>query len=130
MADEKGWFDRQKDKVKSTFKVAKDSSLGKGFISAYNNVIGKEFGMIDGGTPDGVHSGTRGKSKGLKSAPKKPDQTGNRAVAKDQPFTLVETGGSKYYTDVQFKEIDLLERAAIKMGSNTLFVDKETGEIL
>lgn len=36
----------------------------------------------------------------------------------------------KYYTDVQFKEIDLLERAAIKMGSNTLFVDKETGEIL
>ncbi len=36
----------------------------------------------------------------------------------------------KYYTDVQFKEIDLLERAPIKMGSNTLFVDKETGEIL
>jgi len=36
----------------------------------------------------------------------------------------------KYYTDVQFKEIDLLEAAPIKMGRNTLFVDKETGEVL
>jgi hypothetical protein len=36
----------------------------------------------------------------------------------------------KYYTDVQFKEIDLLELAPVKMGSNTLFVDKETGEVL
>ena len=36
----------------------------------------------------------------------------------------------KYYTDVQFKEIDLLEPAPIKMGTTTLFVDKETGEIL
>jgi hypothetical protein len=36
----------------------------------------------------------------------------------------------KYYTDVQFKEIDLLEQAPIKMLSNTLLVDKETGEIL
>ena len=36
----------------------------------------------------------------------------------------------KYYTDVQFKEIDLLEIAPIKIGSNTLFVDKETGEVL
>jgi hypothetical protein len=36
----------------------------------------------------------------------------------------------KYYTDVQFREIDLLEPAPIKMSSTTLFVDKETGEIL
>jgi hypothetical protein len=36
----------------------------------------------------------------------------------------------KYYTDVQFKEIDLIEPAPIKMGTTTLFVDKETGEIL
>jgi hypothetical protein len=36
----------------------------------------------------------------------------------------------KYYTDVQFKEIHLIEQAPIKMGSTTLFVDKETGEIL
>lgn len=36
----------------------------------------------------------------------------------------------KYYTDVQFKEIDLLEPAPVKMGTNTLFVDMETGEIL
>lgn len=36
----------------------------------------------------------------------------------------------KYYTDVQFKEIDLIEAAPIKMTSTTLFVDKETGEIL
>jgi len=36
----------------------------------------------------------------------------------------------KYYTDVQFKEIDLIELAPIRMGTNTLFVDKETGEVL
>ena len=36
----------------------------------------------------------------------------------------------KYYTDVQFKEIDLIELATIRMGTNTLFVDKETGEVL
>jgi hypothetical protein len=36
----------------------------------------------------------------------------------------------KYYTDVQFKEIDLIEPAPIKLSSTTLFVDKETGEIL
>jgi hypothetical protein len=36
----------------------------------------------------------------------------------------------KYYTDVQFKEIDLIEPAPIKMSSTMLFVDKETGEIL
>jgi hypothetical protein len=36
----------------------------------------------------------------------------------------------KYYTDVQFKEIDLLEPAPVKMGTTTLFVDRETGEIL
>ena len=85
MAEEKGWFDKVADKSKSAFKVAKDSSLGKGFISAYNNVIGKEFGMIDGGTPDGVHSGTRSKGKGLK-APIKPDQTKARAVKTDSEF--------------------------------------------
>ena len=103
MATEKGWFDRAADKAKSSFKVAKDSSLGKGFISAYNNVIGKEFGMIDGGTPDGVHSGTRGKSKGLKSAIK-PDDTKNRAVRKDGEFKIIGAGGSTYYTDIQKSE--------------------------
>ena len=36
----------------------------------------------------------------------------------------------KYYTDVQFKEIDVLERAPINMSQRTLLVDKETGEIL
>jgi hypothetical protein len=103
MATEKGWFDRAADKAKSSFKVAKDSSLGKGFISAYNNVIGKEFGMIDGGTPDGVHSGTRGKSNGLKSAVKL-DDTKNRAVRKDGEFKIVGAGGSKYYADIQPSE--------------------------
>jgi len=103
MADEKGWFDRQKDKFKSTFKVAKQTSLGKGFINAYNNVIGSEFGMIDGGTPDGVHSGTKGRGRALKAAIK-PDQTKARAVKSDQPFTTVSTGGSTYYTDIQPSE--------------------------
>jgi hypothetical protein len=92
-----------KDKGKAAFKVAKDSSLGKGFISAYNNVIGKEFGMIDGGTPDGVHSGAKGRGRALKSAAK-PDQTKARAVKADQPFTIVSAGGSQYYTDVQPSE--------------------------
>ena len=36
----------------------------------------------------------------------------------------------KYYTDVQFKEVELIEPAPVKMGTTTLFVDKETGEIL
>jgi hypothetical protein len=103
MAEEKGWFDKVADKSKSAFKVAKDSSLGKGFISAYNNVIGKEFGMIDGGTPDGVHSGTRSKGKGLK-APIKPDQTKARAVKTDSEFKIVSPGGSQYYADIQPSE--------------------------
>jgi hypothetical protein len=34
----------------------------------------------------------------------------------------------KYYTDVFFREIYVIEKAPINM--NTLFVDKETGEIL
>jgi hypothetical protein len=36
----------------------------------------------------------------------------------------------KYYTDVQFKEIDVLEQAPINMSQRTLLVDVETGEIL
>jgi hypothetical protein len=36
----------------------------------------------------------------------------------------------KYYTDVQFKEIDILERAPINMSQRTLLVDVETGEII
>ena len=36
----------------------------------------------------------------------------------------------KYYTDVQFKEIEIIEKAPIKMSSNTFLVDKETGEVL
>jgi hypothetical protein len=36
----------------------------------------------------------------------------------------------KYYTDVQFKEIEVLEHAPIKMSNNVYLVDKETGEIL
>ena len=90
-----------KDKIKSGFKVAKESSLGKGFISAYNNILGKEIGVIDGSASDGVHSGTKkGRGKTLKSAVK-PDQTGNRAVKSDQPFTIVSAGGSQYYTDIE-----------------------------
>jgi hypothetical protein len=36
----------------------------------------------------------------------------------------------KYYTDVQFKEIDVLEQAPINLSQRTLLVDVETGEIL
>jgi len=36
----------------------------------------------------------------------------------------------KYYTDVQFKEIDVLEQAPINMSQRTLLVDVETGEII
>jgi len=36
----------------------------------------------------------------------------------------------KYYTDVQFKEIDILEQAPINMSQRTLLVDVETGEII
>ena len=36
----------------------------------------------------------------------------------------------KYYTDVQFKEIDVLEQAPINLSQRTLLVDVETGEII
>lgn len=109
---EKSWLDweidnavqKTKDKAKAGFKVAKESSLGKGFISAYNNVIGREFGMIDAATPDGVNSGTkRGRGKGLKSDVPK-DQTDERAKKSDKEFVVVEAGGSKYYTDIHKSE--------------------------
>jgi hypothetical protein len=36
----------------------------------------------------------------------------------------------KWYTDLYFNEIYLIENAPIKMGSTSLFYDKETGEVL
>jgi hypothetical protein len=36
----------------------------------------------------------------------------------------------KWYTDLYFNEIYLIENAPIKMGSTNLFYDKETGEVL
>jgi len=110
MSEEKGWLDRAqqraddiKGKTKSIFKIAKESDTGKGFINAYNNVIGSEFGTIDAGTPDGINSGTRGRGTLLKAAIN-PDGTQARAVSSDQPFLITSAGGSQYYTDIQPSE--------------------------
>jgi len=105
---EKDWFDKVKDEAKAALKIVKESSIGKGFISAQNSVLGYDQNGIDATNPDGVHSGSKGNSRAMGS---KPDQTKNRAIAKDEPFTIlsvnvkevkdgVETTRSKYYSDI------------------------------
>lgn len=103
MAEEKGFFDKVKEKAGSAFKTTKDSSIGKGFISAVKNVSGLDLENLDGSNPDGVHSGSKGKKKKPVGKDKKnPDQTQKRAAASDTPFTILgaEPGKSKYYSDI------------------------------
>ena len=103
MAEEKGWFDKAKEKAGSAFKTTKESSIGKGFISAVKNVTGLDIENLDGSNPDGVHSG----SKGPKATPvgvnkRNGDLTQNRAAATDTPFTVFAANDnkSKYYSDI------------------------------
>jgi hypothetical protein len=107
MAEAKGWFDKVTEKAGSAFKTTKDSSVGKGFISAVKNVTGLDLENLDGANPDGVHSGSKGGGKPVANDKQNPDQTQIRAVASDTPFTILgaETGKSKYYSDIVDSEI-------------------------
>lgn len=107
MAGEKGWFDKVTEKAGSAFKTTKESSIGKGFISAVKNVAGLDAANIEGSNPDGVHSGSKGSGKPVAKDPKTEDQTQKRAASSDQPFTILgaETGKSKYYSDIVDSEV-------------------------
>jgi hypothetical protein len=102
MAGEKGWFDKVTEKAGSAFKTTKDSSLGKGFISAVKNVTGLDLENLDGSNPDGVHSGSNGKKPAVGTDKKNADQTQKRAASSDKPFTILgaEPGKSKYYSEI------------------------------
>ena len=107
MAEAKGFFDKVKEKAGSAFKTTKDSSIGKGFISAVKNVTGLDLENLDGANPDGVHSGSKGGKPAVGTDKKNADQTQKRAAATDEPFKILgaEPGKSKYYSDIVDSEI-------------------------
>ena len=106
MADEKGWFDKAKEKAGSAFKTTKDSSVGKGFISAVKNVTGLDLENLDGSNPDGVHSGSTGAGKPVAKNKQSTDLTQLRAASQDAPFGVLNSKtGSKYYSDIVKSEI-------------------------
>lgn len=103
------------------FNKVKASDLGKGFISATKSITGYDLSTIDGSNPDGVNTGGRKGGNTIK-APVKPDQTTARATSLDQPFTIINTNASKYYTEVFDSETykstaaDSTEGKAITVG--------------
>jgi hypothetical protein len=107
MAGEKGWFDKVTEKAGSAFKTTKESSVGKGFISAVKSISGYDIENLDGSNPDGVHSGSDNLYKRPVGTNKKnPDLTQLRAAAQDAPFAI--TGSitkSKYYSDIVDSEV-------------------------
>ena len=103
MAGAKDFFDKVKEKAGSAFKTTKDSSIGKGFISAVKNVSGYDPDNLDGANPDGVHSGSDNLYRRPVGTDKKnPDLTQLRAAAQDAPFAILgaAAGKSKYYGDI------------------------------
>lgn len=106
MAEAKGFFDKVKEKAGSAFKTTKDSSIGKGFISAVKNVSGLDLENLDGSNPDGVHSGSKGKGKPVAKNKQSTDLTQLRAASQDAPFGVLNSKtGSKYYSDIVDSEI-------------------------
>jgi len=107
MAEEKGWYDKAKEKAGSAFKTTKDSALGKGFISAVKNITGLDLENLDGSNPDGVHSGSKGKkTKPVAKNKKSTDLTQLRAASQDAPFgVLNSTKTSKYYSEIVDSEV-------------------------
>lgn len=103
--DDKSFFQKAKDKVKSKFETAKESSTGRAFIGALKNITGWDLGHKDGQNPDGTEIGTKkkkGKPKKVIAKKAQPDQTAQRAGTKDAPFTILAESAkvSRYYTDV------------------------------
>ena len=106
MAEAKGFFDKVKEKAGSAFKTTKDSSIGKGFISAVKNVTGLDLDNLDGSNPDGVHSGSKGKGKAVAKNKQSTDLTQLRAASQDAPFGVLNSKtGSKYYSDIADSEV-------------------------
>jgi hypothetical protein len=106
MAEAKGFFDKVKEKAGSAFKTTKDSSIGKGFISAVKNVSGLDLENLDGSNPDGVHSGSKGKKKPVAKNKQSTDLTQLRAASQDAPFGILNSKtGSKYYSDIVDSEV-------------------------
>ena len=104
-ADDKSWFQKGKDKLKSGFNTASESSTGRAFIGALKNIVGWDLGHKDGQNSDGTDVGKKkGKGKDKKQVAKKaqPDQTQQRAKFKDEPFTLLnpKADKSRYYNHV------------------------------
>jgi len=96
------YFDKVSYNIKDGFKIAKESSFGKGTISAVKDITGYDINNIDGSNPDGVNAGSKKSGNVIKSAvPVNDFKTFERAKMQDQPFTMVDgTGVSKYYTEV------------------------------
>ncbi len=96
---EKGYFeklaDATKKEVSAGFAYAKKTKLGKGFISATKSITGYD---IDGEDPTNTANSKKPKNKTLKSL-KEPDQTAAKALATDEPFTIIDTDKSKYYVE-------------------------------
>jgi hypothetical protein len=112
----KGYYDKIKESIsnksKEGFEYANKSSLGKGFISAIKSVTGYDPLGTDGANPNGVHTGVRRGGIRIKSNGT-PDQTKNRAKSSDEPFTIISSSNSKYYT----KEYDSEKYKSTQAGS-------------
>lgn len=120
----KGWFDKASEKVGSAFKITKESSIGKGFISAVKNVIGLDLDNLDGSNPDGVHSGSNGKKKPVGTNKKSTNLTLLRAASQDAPFGVLNSKkGSKYYSKIVESETYTSTSATYK-GKNPIKIGK------
>jgi hypothetical protein len=123
---EKGYFDKLADattkNVTTGFNYAKTTSLGKGFISAVKSVSGYDLNEIDGEDPTGTHKGGKKKGNSIKKIVAKPNQTLAKAKATDEPFTIIDTKNSKFYTDKNDSETyistaaDATEKKPITVG--------------
>jgi hypothetical protein len=103
----KGFLDKVAEKAGSAFKTTKDSSIGKGFISAVKNVTGLDLENLDGSNPDGVHSGSKGPAKPVATNKKSGAVDGANTIKTDNPFTVKSgtPGKSTYYNDHVDSEI-------------------------
>lgn len=95
----KGYFEKLAEatnkNVRAGFSYAKTTSLGKGFISATKSITGYD---IDGEDSTGTIHKKAPRNRGLKSL-NKPDQTVQRSMVVDEPFSIIDTANSKYYTE-------------------------------
>ena len=127
-ADDKGWFQKGKEKLKSGFNTASESSTGRAFIGALKNIVGWDLGHKDGQNSDGTHAGKKvGKypkppKKQIAKKPQ-PDQTQARAQATDKPFTILNPPdkegniNSRYYNHVVDSETYISTQAGARKGS-------------